>query len=287
VISTDWFLQGVHFLGDRHPPRSVGYKALARATSDLAAMGAAPLYFLLTLALPSARTGPWLDEFSRGMAQAAREFGMRLLGGDLSRQKTVAISLTVMGEVPSGEAVTRAGAQPGDSIYVSGKLGAAQLGLETFLRGGRSRPPWTRAALRAHLHPQPRLALGRWLARRHMATAMIDLSDGLSSDLARLCRASQTGAEIAECSLPIALLPSTGPAGKPAALKRALHGGEDYELLFTVPARLTRGIPARFDRITLTRIGKITSRRKILLVDATGHARPLLPSGWDPFARSR
>lgn len=287
MISTDWFLEGVHFLGERHPARSVGYKALARATSDLAAMGAAPLYFFLTLALPSARTGEWLHEFSRGMAQAARKFGMRLLGGDLSQQKTVAISLTVIGEVPSGEAVTRAGAKPGDSVYVSGKLGAAQLGLETFLRGRRPRLPWARAALSAHLYPQPRLALGRWLARRHITTAMIDLSDGLSTDLARLCRASQAGAEIAECSLPLALLPSTGSAGKPAALKRALHGGEDYELLFTVPARLTRRIPARFDRITLTRIGKITARRKILLMDATGHARPLLPGGWDPFARRR
>lgn len=287
VISTDWFLEGVHFLGARHSAHSVGYKALARATSDLAAMGAEPLYFFLTFTVPSARTGAWLDEFCRGMTQAARQFGMRLLGGDLSRQEIVAISLTVIGETRPDEAVTRGGARPGDWVYVSGSLGAAQLGLEVLLRGA-TRAPRARAALRAHLYPQPRLALGSWLARRRLATAMMDLSDGLSTDLLRLCRASKVGARIEENLLPFTPLPAGGSGGKPAALKRALHGGDDYELLFTVPRRLAQRIPARFGGVKLTRIGEITVRRGVVLLDAAGSARPLHAGGWDPFAqRSR
>lgn len=285
VISTDSFIEGAHFLGARHPARSVGYKSLARATSDLAAMGAEARYFFLTLALPPARTGAWLEGFCRGMAQAARQFGMRLLGGDLARQESVTISLTVIGEARPGETVTRAGARPGDAIFVSGTLGEAQAGLEMLLRGKRS--PSARAlspALRKHLYPQPRLNLGRWLARRGLATAMMDLSDGLSTDLTRLCRASKAGARIAAEAIPSAPPPARS-GGKPAALKRALHGGEDYELLFTVPPRLAGKIPARYARVSLTRIGEITARRDVILLDAAGRATPLLPLGWDHFAR--
>jgi thiamine-monophosphate kinase len=285
VISTDSFVEGAHFLGARHPAHSVGYKSLARATSDLAAMGAEARYFFLTLALPAARTGAWLDGFCRGMAQAARQFKMRLLGGDLARQQTVTISLTVIGEARPGEVVTRAGARPGDVIYVSGMLGDAQAGLEMLLRGKGSRSARALSpALRKHLYPQPRLKLGRWLARRGLATAMMDLSDGLSTDLTRLCRASKVGARIAAEAIPYAPPPARS-GGKPAALNRALHGGEDYELLFTVPPPLAGKMPARFAGVSLTRIGEITAHHGVILLDVSGRAMPLLPLGWDHFAR--
>src|SRR5271155_2230107 len=144
VLSCDTFLEDVHFRLNTHPPDSVGYKALARATSDLAAMGATPRYFLLTIALPATRTGQWLDAFLKGMGRAARELGITVIGGDTTKSRTVFISITVLGEIPPDRALTRSGARPGDIIYVSGKLGRAQLGLELVLRGpapNRKLPP--------------------------------------------------------------------------------------------------------------------------------------------------
>src|ERR1700691_447029 len=175
VLSSDAFLEGVHFLAKSHPPDSVGYKSLVRAASDLAAMGATPRFFLLTLAIPASRTGTWLDGFLRGMSRAARSMNMALLGGDTTKNDAVTISITVVGEIARGHAVTRSGARPGDLIYVSGKLGPAQLGLEILLRspsrgklvadssikdGGAE----LRRLLRPHLYPAIRLKLGSWLA---------------------------------------------------------------------------------------------------------------------------
>jgi thiamine-monophosphate kinase len=290
VISADQFLEDRHFLVRQHPADSVGYKALARAVSDLAAMGAAPRYFFMTLALPAGRTGAWLDEFLRGMARAAREFKMILLGGDLAKQRTIAISITVVGESFPGEAVTRSGARPGDAIFVSGTLGRAAMGLRMFLHRGRraaERPSGVTGAapdaLRAHLYPQPRLALGQWLARRRLATAMIDVSDGFSTDLAHLCDASGVGARVSIGRLPTS--PMTALAGELGldSFALGLHGGEDYELLFTVPARLSSKMPARFGKLKLTRVGEITRSRKLLLVKPGGSSRPILPGGWDHF----
>ena len=134
VVSCDAFLEGVHFLADRHPPESIGYKALARATSDLAAMGAAPRFFFLSLAIPPARTGAWLTRLLGGMARASRKFDIVLAGGDTTELPIVSINITVIGEVKSGMAILRSGARTGDSIYVSGTLGQAQLGLELIRR---------------------------------------------------------------------------------------------------------------------------------------------------------
>ena len=153
VLSCDTFLEGVHFRLKTHPPDSVGYKALARASSDLAAMGATPRFFLLTLALPAARTGAWLNTFLKGMARAASELGITIIGGDTTRSRTVFISITVLGEIAPGRALTRSGARPGDIIYVSGKLGRAQLGLELVLRG-HARDRRMRALIQPHLLSQ-------------------------------------------------------------------------------------------------------------------------------------
>jgi thiamine-monophosphate kinase len=157
VLSCDAFLEGVHFLAGNYPAESIGYKALARAASDLAAMGARPRLFLLTLALPAKRTGRWLDGFLRGMGRAARQLGMRLAGGDTTRSAAVSISITVLGEVARGLAVRRSGARPGDVLYVSGRLGRAQLGLELARQGiGKVRAA-DRRLLQAHLYPKIRV----------------------------------------------------------------------------------------------------------------------------------
>jgi thiamine-monophosphate kinase len=286
VLSCDTFLENVHFRLKTHPPDSVGYKALARATSDLAAMGATPRFFLLTLALPTARTGSWLDAFLKGMARASRELGITVMGGDTTQSRTVFIGVTVLGEIAPGRALTRSGARPGDIIYVSGKLGRAQLGLELVLRG-HARNRQLRALVQSHLYPKIRIELGSWLARTRIATSAMDLSDGLSTDLARLCAASQVGAKIYASKVPSAAISPAAARhlGKPKLdpLQLALHGGEDYELLFTVLPRQEKKLRRAPGASTLTAIGEITRNRQVLLVAPDGNASPLHSQGWDPF----
>ncbi|HEV2616322.1 MAG TPA: thiamine-phosphate kinase [Candidatus Acidoferrales bacterium] len=282
VVSCDSSLEGVHFRDGSHPPESIGYKALARATSDLAAMGARPRYFLLALALPAAKTSRWLDRFATGMAKAARELNIRLIGGDTSKNRSVMISITVLGEIASGRAITRSGARPGDLIYVSGQLGAAQLGLELILRGLAHRPS-LRRYLQPHLYPQIPLVLGQSLATRRIATAMMDISDGLSTDLARLCEASGVGARIWSAKIPKVLIPPALARENLDALELALHGGDDYGLLFTARPRseqLTRHLARKFK---VTHIGEIMRQKQIVLVRDNGTEAALPSKGWDPF----
>src|SRR5271155_4261090 len=286
VLSCDTFLEDVHFCMQTHPPDSVGYKALARASSDLAAMGATPRYFLLTLALPSARTGPWLDAFLKGMASAARELGITAIGGDTTRSRTVFISITVLGEIAPGRALTRSGARPGYIIYVSGNLGRAHLGWD-LVRRAHARNRQLRALVQPHLYPKIRIELGSWLARTRIATSAMDLPDGLSTDLARLCAASQVGAKIYASKVPSAAISPAAARhlGKPKLdpLQLALHGGEDYELLFTILPRQEKKLRRAPGASTLTAIGEITRNRQVLLVAPDGNASPLHSQGWDPF----
>src|SRR5579862_2790145 len=288
VLSCDAFLEGVHFLAKVHPPDSVGYKSLVRAASDLVAMGASPRYLVMTLALPASRIGTWLDGFLAGMARAARYLGMRLIGGDTTKSGSVSISITVLGEVPRGRALRRSGARPGDLIYVTGKLGRAQLGLE-LVRANLARRSGLQDVLRQHLYPRIPMKLGEWLARSQTATAMMDISDGLSTDLARLCSASRVGARIEADQLPCVAVPanlfraSTRP--KFSSLQLALHGGDDYGLVFTVPPRRTNRLQRAPDSSSLTCIGQITSGRKLLVIGDGGSAKPLEARGWDPFSR--
>jgi thiamine-monophosphate kinase len=291
VVTCDMFLENVHFLANAYPPDAVGYKALARATSDLAAMGSKPRYFLLSLALPSHRTGQWLDGMLAGMSRAARRFGLVLAGGDTAQNANVAFSITVLGEAARGRAVTRAGARPGDLIFVSGRLGAAQLGLELILRGlykeRRLRP-----LLQQQFNPPLRLELGKWLANpqrdapRGLASAMIDTSDGLSTDLGHICAASGVGAKIYAERIPAVRIPAALASHGLDPSELALHGGEDYELLFTAPRRLARFVPKSFGGVPLTQIGEITRSRAVVLVDHRGGTSLLEPKGWDHF-RSR
>jgi thiamine-monophosphate kinase len=286
VVSCDFFLEGIHFLEHSHPPQSVGYKSLARAASDLAAMGAEPRYFLLSLALPANKTHTWLDQFLAGMRRAARALGLHLVGGDTSRNRTVAISITVIGNVTAGGAVYRSGARPGDLLYVSGTLGAAQLGLELILRK-LDRGPGRRELLVPHLYPSVRVRLGSWLARNRIASAMMDISDGLSTDLARMCAQSRVGARVFADQVPSVKIPAsiqrlTGMQ-RVRAEDLALHGGEDYELLFAVPPRRAARLRRAPGTRRITQIGEITRGRRVLLIDAAGVAKPLEPKGWDPF----
>ena len=296
ALSCDAFLDGVHFLADAHPADSVGFKSLARATSDLAAMGAQPRLFLLTLALPVGRTGKWLDEFLRGMGRAARQFGVRIAGGDTTKSASISISITVLGEIAPGLAVKRSGARAGDIIYVSGRLGRAQLGLEMVrngaLKGHEDASSRQFRVLQPHLYPKIRIKLGAWLAEQKVASAMLDISDGLSTDLGRLCRASRAGARVWAERIPCVQV-SAGVSGKMQTklaklkldpLQMALHGGDDYELLFTVPPRHVKRLRGAPGFREIKAIGEIERGTQLTLVDCDGRTKRLASGGWDPFA---
>ena len=283
ILTCDWFLEGTHFLRDKHPADSVGWKCLSRATSDVAAMGGIPICCLLSLAVPAALSGRWLDGFLAGLRRASRTFACPLVGGDTTRRGQVLINVTVVGQVPRATAVLRSTARPGDLLFVTGRLGEAELGLR-LLRQSRQRIDPRDPLLRKHLYPQPRIALGRWLAERHLASAMMDLSDGLSTDLPRLCAASRAGARLETQHLPKPRLPRRFASRFGDLEELALHGGDDYELLFTVPRRKSHLIPAVFGGVPITAIGEITKKRGVVLVDG-GHVSALPEKGWDPFRR--
>ena len=253
LFTTDWLIEDIHFRRDTHPPEAVGHKTLARGLSDIAAMGGTPRFCLLSLAVPGWAGARWVDRFYTGLLKLADRAGATLAGGDLARAACLSCDIVVCGAAPRGQAVLRSGARPGDRLYVSGPLGASALGLAA----GKG------SAWRRHLKPEPRLDLAPWL-RRH-ATAAMDVSDGLSLDLRRLCLASGVSAEIGDI-----------PVFRGASLDQALHGGEDYELLFTA------GASARPPENAVL-IGRVSKDRKpgsILL-----RGRPLPPRGYDHFRK--
>lgn len=256
VFTTDLLIEDVHFRRNTHPAAAVGHKALARGLSDIAAMGAVPRFCLVSLAAAADLPDSWIARFYHGLLALAGPNGTALAGGDLARAAKISCDIVVCGAVPRGKALRRDGARPGDSIWVSGRLGGSALGL---VRGSG-------AAWRRHLRPEPRLALGKFLRGR--ATGCMDLSDGLSIDLHRLCLASSVSAVL---DAPIPVFPG-------ATMEQALHGGEDYELLFTAPAAAR--IPPQAGGVRLTRIGSMESG-KAGLVAFDG--RPLEPLGWDHF----
>jgi thiamine-monophosphate kinase len=284
VITTDAFLENVHFLRKIHEPFAIGFKALARATSDIAAMGARPRYFFLTLGLPESCTGEWFDGFTKGMAHAAHEFGLVLAGGDTTKYPEVIITLTVLGESKRERAILRSGARPGDLLCVSGRLGEAELGLRLIQQKPRNQKRWPKL-VKKHFYPQPRLALGEWLASHRYASSMIDTSDGLSTDLNHICKSSGVGARVWAEKIPAVELPPELGSLILNAINLALHGGEDYELLFTVPKKFSERLPGKIGRVPVTVIGEITREEKVLLIETDGGATPLKPLGWDPFRK--
>jgi len=286
ILTCDWFLEGTHFLRKKHPPDAIGWKCLARALSDVAAMGGTPRCFLLSLALPQTHPARWLDLFLAGLRRASRRFHCALAGGDTTRRNDILINITVVGEIPSGRAVLRSGAREGDILYVSGTLGEAELGLRLMQQSQRAaskKNPLTKK----HLYPEPRLALGQWLVKNGLVTAMMDLSDGLSSDLARLCAASAVGACLEKAVIPQVRAADVALKHGHDSLQLALHGGDDYELLFTIPPRKARLLPKTFQGVSLTAIGEITRKRDIVVREENGRAWQLRPRGWDPFREVR
>ncbi len=281
ILTTDMSIEGVHFNRGLHPARSVGHRALARSLSDIAAMGGTPRYALISLALAPSVGQDWVRGFYQGIRALAERFGVAVIGGDTARaSRGCFVDVIVAGEVGRGRALSRGGAQPRDQVWVSGRLGLSAWGLELLKAPGRPRASEADAALHAHLYPEPQCELGRFLNRRRLASALMDLSDGLSTDLSRLCAASGVGATIWAERLPV---PATGDLRH--ALTLALHGGEDYQLLFTVPARHASRVPARFRGLPLQQIGVINLGRRITLVGIDGKSRILEPLGWDYFRK--
>jgi thiamine-monophosphate kinase len=282
ILTCDWFLEEIHFLRDRHPADSVGWKCLARATSDVAAMGGTPRCFLLSLAFPPELAGRWLTDFLAGLRRASRKLGCPIAGGDTTRQNRVLINVTVVGEIRRGQALLRSGARPGDVIYVTGRLGEAELGLAA-LRATRGKIRPSNPTLRKHLYPEPRIALGRRLADHRLATAAMDLSDGLSTDLPRLCASSKVGSTIDEAKLMSATVAHESVPNRNKRLALALNGGDDYELLFTVAPSKIHKIPAAYRGLKLTAIGEVSRASGIRLLHPDGKTSSLEAAGWDPF----
>jgi thiamine-monophosphate kinase len=282
AVSTDLLVEGRHFFADVDPAR-LGHKALAVNLSDLAACGAEPLAFTLALALPGVDEG-WLAAFSRGMFALADAHGCELVGGDTTRGP-LAINITVFGEVPTGAALLRSGAQPGDDLWVSGTLGDARLALDA-LRGTVALPDGVFAAARARLElPQPRVALGR--ALRGVATAAIDISDGLLGDLQHVLQRSGAGATV-DASLAVALLAARDGLGLPLERLQdlVLAGGDDYELAFTAAAARRADVAAAgaASGTPVTRIGRIDAETGLRVVDAQGRPITRRFAGFDHFA---
>ena len=276
LVTTDFCIENVHFRRAWHPPTAVGHRCLTRGLSDIAAMGGEPMACFLSLGLPADVPQSWVRCLLRGMLALARRHNVQLAGGDVSSAPQITADIIVTGQVPAGTAVLRSGAKLGDRIYVTGSLGGSAATLKQLFAGKPVKP----SKSSPHFYPTPKLEVGDWLRKRHLVTAMIDLSDGLSVDLAHICDESGVGAVLASDKVPI---------GKNADLDLALHGGEDYELLFT--ARRKSKIPAKIAGVHVTEIGEVRNRRDyssaIQILGDNGKVRPLPQRGWEHFARQR
>jgi thiamine-monophosphate kinase len=270
LITTDFSLEDVHFRREWHPPDSVGHRCLARGLSDIAAMGGIPRAAFLSLALPAELPQSWVDKFIAGLLKLAAQFSVPLAGGDTAQSPAgVLADIVVLGSVPAGQAVLRSGARPGDFLYVTGTLGSAVAALNQLRDEKKLRP----RSHPKHFYPEPRVAVGQFLREKKLTSAMIDISDGLSTDLGHICEESGAGAVVYSEALPA--------AGGKDGLTLALHGGDEYELLFT--ARPERRIPRQIVGVPITRIGEILSGKRMMLATADGKTRPLKPAGWEHF----
>lgn len=282
AFSTDMLVEGRHFLSTVNP-RTLGHKALAVNLSDLAACGATPRAFLLSLSLPRIDEN-WLSEFSQGLFQLADLHGCELIGGDTT-QGPLNISITVMGEIPIGRSILRSGAKTGDDIYVSGFVGDARLALES-LRGNISLPENIFKSSRIRLEmPTPRVTLGKSL--RGIANAMVDISDGLLGDLRHILKSSHVGAEIHLPSA-VGLMEShtSWPCPMDLTMTCVLSGGDDYELLFTAPSSAYQAVQsaAIASDTQITRIGLITNSQTLVLLDAKGQTVEKQFKSFDHFS---
>ncbi len=280
LITTDFSLEGVHFRRDWHSPESIGHRCLARGLSDIAAMGGEPVAAFLSLALPRNVSPSWVNGFTDGLVSLAEKYAVTLAGGDTAESLDgVLADIIVVGAVPKGKAVLRTGARPGDRIYVSGELGGSAAAVWKMRKDKKPIQKPNSREFHRHFFPDPRIALGRVLRQRGLISAMIDTSDGLSTDLVHICEESGVGAEIQEELIPRA---SVGRPLKAVDLDLALHGGEDYELLFTAPE--SKKMPSRIVGTAITLIGHITPGRKIFLKQSNKAKSELKAGGWEHFS---
>lgn len=345
VVTTDLLAEGIDFYRDATPPRLLGHKALAVSLSDIAAMGARPLWSLVSIGLPDdVWNDTFKDEFFDGYLTLADEYGVALAGGDVSRTvDQIVIDSILLGEVNSGAAVLRSTARPGDQIYVTGALGGSAAGLKLIemgarisrqeadgskqgnaevrgvsptvregsesepladrgphassshgvvdasgLRAERSEDDSIQALILRHLRPHPRVGWGIVLGEERLASAMIDISDGLSSDLAHLCRESNVGALIQSAEIPIDK-DVTKLCGRRALdpLALALHGGEDFELLFTVSLENAARLPKRVDGVAISCIGEITNEPGQIRIAEKNRVWDLEAQGFEHFRKVR
>jgi len=275
LATTDLCVENVHFRRKWHPARSAGHRCLARGLSDIAAMGGDPLACFLSLGVSQELPQGWVDEFLRGFLDLARRYRVPLAGGDTSAAQQITADILLLGTIPSNPAVLRSGARPGEQIFVTGKLGGSAAVLKRLYAGEKVGS----GAARNHFYPEPRLEIGRQLRQAKLATAMIDLSDGLSVDLAHVCRESRVSALIEASAIPVA---------SSATLDLGLHGGEDCELMFT--ARPGAKMPGRIAGVPITLIGKIESRSSgrfpVQIRDKQGHIKTLEARGWQHFGKN-
>lgn len=270
LVTTDFTLEDVHFRQAWHPPDSVGHRCLARGLSDIAAMGGIPRTAFLSLAVPAKLLQRWIDDFMRGLLLLARNSDVRLAGGDTAQSPGgIMADIVVLGSVPTGKAVLRSGARIGDLIYVTGTLGESVAALYALRDSKKLRPK----LYPKHFYPQPRLEVGRYLREKNIATSMIDISDGLSTDLGHICDESGVGAVVYAEAVP--------RDRKIVDLPLALHGGEEYELIFT--AAPDQRVPKQIAGVAITPVGEITRGKSINLATADGRTKPLKPGGWQHF----
>ncbi len=294
VVSTDILVENIHFQTNTATYFDIGYKAAAVNLSDLAAMGATPSFLLVALALPPGfRPKDW-NMFYRGLLSCCQTHGVRLIGGDTSASPTgLFVALTIIGEAKPQNYLTRSGATPGDLLFVSGTLGDAAAGL-TILQARKQPVPHARLRqpmkhlVRRQLRPSPRILLGQVLAKHQLASAAIDLSDGLSGDLAHLCHQSQVGAWVEESHIPLSShLEAFAAQNHKPPLSWSLHGGEDYELLFTVPPSSQQRLKRATKRlhVPITQIGIIKpSGYGIRICQGREQSKPLHPQSYDHFS---
>jgi thiamine-monophosphate kinase len=284
VVTVDAIVEGVHYLPD-DPADLVARKLLRVNLSDLAAMGARPLHYLLATALPARLGDDWLARFAEGLAEDQVRFGVHLLGGDsVATSGPAVLSLTAIGEVAAGAETRRSGARPGDRIWVSGTIGDAFLGLRVLRGGYPTLAPGDRAALAARFQlPEPRTGLGPRLVG--IARAMCDVSDGLLADLGHICEASETGATVALAALPLSPAAQLVAAGEPDLPAHLATAGDDYELLFTAPPQASAAIDRLATELGLriTAIGTIDPGAGVRLVDAGGNPIPVATAGYRHF----
>ncbi|WP_425449899.1 thiamine-phosphate kinase [Virgifigura deserti] len=286
VVTADALIAGVHFL-DTDSADLVARKMLRVNLSDLAAMGARPLAYFLTIAFSDAIAEPWVESFSRGLAADQMEFSVALMGGDVTATPgPLTLSLTALGQVGAGRALLRSGARAGDCLMVSGTVGDAALGLKVLRGGLPDLAARHRAFLGDRYHlPQPRLALGEALSKKGLATAVLDVSDGLVGDLGHICETSHCGAVLEAARIPLSEAARAALDMDPALRRTVVTGGDDYELLVAVPADRAAETGALGERlgVPLTVIGRITDGSAVRVEDESGQAISLESGGYRHF----